>query len=116
MGLLMKMIIGPTIVWLADQTTTQVYFSSLYQPIVVGLVLALFAHLMEVRFLNRGTLWTSTILDFMAVTVLVYLIAFLLPGATITLIGALITAFFISVTEVLQHWWLIETGQTRKSR
>lgn len=112
-GLLVKLIVCPLVIILANVIFANVNYTVLYQPIIVGLILALFAHMMEVMFLKRGTLWISTIFDFIAATLIVYLVS-LLQEAKVTFLGAILTAIILMVTEIIQHLWLIRSGRTKK--
>lgn len=114
-GFIIKLFVCPTVVYLSDFMFRDVYYPALYQPILVGLVLAVAAHIMELFILRRGTFWISNIMDFFAATAIVYFSAFFFTGARITYIGAMLTAFFLAVTEYFQHLWLIRTGKAEKT-
>ncbi len=55
-------------------------FASLWQPILVGLVLALIGVAMEYSILRRGTLWVSVAADFAASVLIVYLLFLIFYG------------------------------------
>ncbi|XEC96648.1 DUF2512 family protein [Paenibacillus tarimensis] len=113
-GLLVKIIVCPLTVMFAAYIFPNVNYTAFYQPIIVGLILAGAAHMMEVLMLKRGTFWTSTVLDFIAATLIVYIVS-LFQTATVTFFGAVLTAILLSLTEIVQHRWLIQSGRTRKS-
>lgn len=111
-GLVIKLIVCPTVVYLSSlMFRNQIFYPSVYQIILVGLVLAVAAHLMEVMRLSKRTIWTDTALDFAAATIIVYLSGFVFRGAIVTFIGALLTAFLLAITEVIQHYYLTGTGK-----
>lgn len=114
-GLIIKLIVGPIVVLLSTFLFKDVYYPSFYQPIIVGIALAVAAHAMEVVFLRRGTFWISNIMDFIAATAIVYISSYFFPGARVTWVGAALTAFLLTVTEYFQHLWLIRTGRTEKA-
>jgi len=115
-GLIVKLIVCPAVVYLTSIIFSgQVSYPFLYQLIIVGFVLAIAGHLMEVWMLNKKTIWTSTGMDFVAATILVYLSGFVFSGATITLLGALVTAFLLAITEVIQHYYLISSGKVERA-
>ena len=114
-GFLVKLIICPLTVLAADILFPQVYYPSVFQAILVGVILAVGAYAMEVLLLKRGTFWISTAVDFIAATLIVFVVSLLLPGARVTLLGAIMTALLLSITEYVQHLWLIESGRTKKS-
>jgi hypothetical protein len=114
LGLILKLIVCPLTVLFASMIFPNVNYTALYQPIIVGLVLAVSAHMMEVLLLNEGTFWISTVADFMAATLIVYFVS-LFQIATVTFLGAILTAILLTVTEIVQHRWLIQSGRTQKS-
>ncbi|WHH60054.1 DUF2512 family protein [Petroclostridium sp. X23] len=114
-GFIMKLIICPIVVIISDALLNSVNYASIYQSIGVGIVLAVFAHMMEVLILREGTFWISTIADFIAALGVVYLSQFVLYGAVVTFAGALITSLLLAITEYFQHVFLINAGKTKKS-
>ncbi|WP_164984872.1 DUF2512 family protein [Ammoniphilus sp. CFH 90114] len=114
-GLWMKLIICPLVIFLVDWMTGEVYYPMFFQALLVGLVLAAAGHAMEVMWLKRGRLWVMTILDFFASAAIVFFSQFVLPGAFVTIIGALIAASFLAITEYFTHRWLIQRGMTEKA-
>lgn len=115
LGLIIKIIVCPLAIMLSDYLFADVYYPYIYESIITGLVLAVVAHFMEVMILKRGTFWISTIADFVAAAVIVYLSQFFFRGSSITFVGALLTSIIISITEILQHLYLIKSGRTKKS-
>lgn len=113
-GLLVKLIVCPLTVIFAAYIFLNVNYTVLYQPIIVGLILALSAHMMEVFLLKEGTFWMSTIMDFIVATLIVYFVS-LFQVATVTFFGAILTALVLTLTEIVQHQWLIRSGRTQKS-
>jgi hypothetical protein len=114
-GLFIKLLVCPAVVVLADALFPEVFYPSLFQSISVGLLLALAGHFMEVWLLKRGTLWMSTLIDLAGAWAIVFTSAFLLTGARVTFLGAVFTAILLTVTEYLQHVWLISSGRTEKA-
>ena len=114
-GLLVKLIVCPTVVYLSGLFIPQVHFTSVNQTMIVGLVLAVSAHIMELYLLKPNTIWISTGMDFIAATLIVYLVPMLMQGTQVTFLGALITGFVLALTEIPQHYWLTRTGKTAKN-
>ncbi|MDB5084252.1 MAG: hypothetical protein JWN30_1138 [Bacilli bacterium] len=115
-GLVVKIIVCPVVVYLCSILFPHLlYYPFTYEPIVVGLILAVAAHMMEVWLLRKGTFWSSNILDFVAAVILIYVVSFFMPGSKLLFTGVLLTALFLTVTEYIQHLWLISTGRTRKA-
>ncbi|KNY27971.1 DUF2512 family protein [Pseudobacteroides cellulosolvens] len=114
-GFIIKLFICPIILIISDALFNNVNYANLYQPIIIGLILAVLAHTMEVLLLRKGTLWTSNAVDFIASVIIVYITQFFLQGAKITFLGALFTSVLLSVTEYFQHLYLIKSGKWAKS-
>jgi uncharacterized membrane protein YvlD (DUF360 family) len=114
-GLFVKIIMCPLVVALASYLLPNVNYASFYQPILVGLILAFAAHMMEVFLLRKETIIVSDIADIIAAALIVYFVSLFLPGAQVTFIGATITAIILGVTEIPQHRWLVRSGRTKKS-
>ncbi len=114
-GFLIKLIMCPLILYLTDYISPAVNYGSVYQPLILGLILAVAAHLLEVYLLEKGTLWVSTLADFVAASFIVYFGTLLLPEASITFGGALLAAGLLTVAEYYLHLYLIRTGKTQKS-
>lgn len=115
-GLLVKLLVSPVIVVLADALFPEVNYSSLYYSVGVGFVLALAGYWLERYILRPGTLWMSTAADFIAGFAIVYVSAFVLPNAAqITPMGAGFVAILFGVAEYLQHGWLIRTGRVKEA-
>lgn len=113
-GFIIKLFVCPLTIFFAELVFPNVNYTAFYQPIIVGLVLAVSAHMMEVLLLKKGTFWISTILDFIAATLIVYFVS-LFQVATVTFFGSILTAFILTITEIVQHRWLIRSGRTQKS-
>lgn len=114
-GLWMKLLSCPAFLLLTDGITDQVYFSSWLQAVMLGVILAVVGHFMEVLLLQPGRLWMVTILDFFATAALVYVGQLFLPGTYISVIGALLIASFLAIVEYYLHRWLIYKGKTEKA-
>lgn len=112
-GLLVKLLVSPVVVVLAEALFPEVNYSSLYYSIGVGFVLALAGYWLEHMILRPGTLWMSTAADFIAGFLIVYASAFLVPGSQISAVGAGFVAILFGVAEYVQHGWLIRTGRVR---
>jgi hypothetical protein len=114
-SLLIKIFVCPIGVIVSDWLFPNVDFAAYYQAILVGLVLAAAGTTMEYMFLKRGTLWTSTLIDFAASVLIVYFISNLFAGTVVTFFGAILTAILLTATEHVTHLWLIRSGRVQKS-
>jgi uncharacterized membrane protein YeaQ/YmgE (transglycosylase-associated protein family) len=114
-GFIVKIFVCPITVMIASLIFPNVYYANVVQPIIVGLVLAVSAHMMEVLILKKGTFWLSTVVDFVAGSLIVYFVSLFFATAVVTIFGALLTALLLTFTEIIQHNWLINSGRTEKS-
>jgi hypothetical protein len=112
---LMKLVICPAAVIIASYLLPNLNYSTLYQPIIVGLVLAAAGVMMEYLFLKEGTIWISTGMDFVASVLIVYFVSLLFVGASVTFFGAVLVGLLLAITEYFTHRWLVQTGKTKKS-
>ncbi|MFC4077709.1 hypothetical protein [Salinithrix halophila] len=113
-GLIAKLIICPLVVWISMFLFEGVYYPNWVQPIIVGIILAVLAHFMEVLFLRRGVFWINNSMDFVAAVLVLLFSGTFFEGARVTMTGALLTAFILAVTEYFQHLWLLKSGRTYK--
>jgi uncharacterized membrane protein len=112
----MKLVICPLTVIASSYLFPNVNYASLYQPIILGFILAVAGVMMEYLFLREGTVWLSTAMDFAASVLIVYFVSQFFVGAAVTFFGAILTGLLLAVTEYFTHNWLIRTGRTQKSR
>jgi uncharacterized membrane protein YvlD (DUF360 family) len=111
---LLKIIVCPLGVILAAYALSGVQYAAYYQPILVGIALAVVGVIMEYVLLHRGTLWVSTLLDFIVTAIVVYYASNSMAGAYVTFMGAVWTSVLLTVVEYFLHLWLIRSGRTRK--
>lgn len=111
-GLIMKLIVCPVILLLSNYILGLQY--TLAQSLYVGFIIAIVGHMMEVLILKSGTLWISTISDFIVAFAIIYLSQFLLRNVAVTLLGALLIALILTVVEYFEHLFLIRAGKTKK--
>ncbi|WP_373228942.1 hypothetical protein [Cohnella sp.] len=114
-SLLMKIFICPIGVIVSAWLFPGVRYGAYYQPIIVGLILAVVGVLMEYMLLKKGTLWISTFMDFAASVLIVYFVSNWFPGAAVTFFGAILTGALLAITEHFTHLWLIQSGRTQKA-
>ena len=114
LNFIMKLIICPIIIALSGSLLTNVNFSGAYQPIVIGVTLAVAGHLLEWALLSESTFWLSTIMDFVGSTLIIYILSYFFFTAQVTFVGAVVTALFLTLVEFFVHIWLIRSGRARK--
>jgi uncharacterized membrane protein YjjP (DUF1212 family) len=114
-GLLMKLFICPTLVLLSDLLFRGINYSNIYQPVTVGLFLALAAHISELFSLGRVSIWINNTIDFIAAFAIIYISQFYYTGSRITFTGAFLAAVILTISEYFQHSYLIRSGLVRKA-
>jgi len=114
-GLILKLILSPAVIFLSGIIFREVFFPTIHPPLIMGLVFAAIAHTMEIRMLKPGNVWISSLMDFAAAFVIIYLLAAILPGTIVNLFGALYTAFLLALTEYGQHLWLLWRQKTNQA-
>ena len=114
-GLIIKIILHPLLLLVANAVTDQINYPDIYQPIVTGIALAIALHLLEVMFLKRGTFWISNVVDFIAAFALVTLSQFVFENAFVSFIGGITVAAVVTLLEYFQHLYLNRTNKSRKS-
>lgn len=114
-GLIIKIIVCPIVLLLSDYFLGDVNFSYVSQAIIVGIVLAIIGHVMELLLLKRKTVWLNTSLDFGAAFAVVFLSQYFARGISITIPGALIVAFVVAVAEHFVHLYLVRSGRAKKT-
>jgi uncharacterized membrane protein len=106
-NLWLKIIVSPMLLLLTSFFSgEQIKFSVEYYPIIIGLVYALLAGLLEKKFYQKDKITRLTVIDFFVAFSLVYLVGqglSLLGVASITYIGALIYAAAQALFEHLHH-------------
>lgn len=113
-GYIVKLIVCPIVLIIAGMIFPNVNFANIFQPIMLGVLLASVGYLMEYMILNRRTVVLSTFADLVASTLFLYFFAFFFRGAVVTFFGAFLTAILLAVTEHIQHRWLVNSGKTER--
>jgi hypothetical protein len=114
-SLLLKIFTCPIALIIAMYLFPGVDYTSIWQPIVVGLVLAVVGVAMEYFILKRGALWLSVAADFVTSVLIVYFLSNLLWNASVTFLGAVLIGLLLGVIEYFTHRYLISSGQAQKS-
>jgi hypothetical protein len=114
-SLLMKLVICPLTVIVSAYLLPNVNYANLFQPIILGVILAVAGVMMEYLFLKKGTLWFSNVMDFAASVLIVYFVSQLFAGAVVTFFGAIVVGLLLAIIEHFTHSYLIRSGKTRKS-
>ncbi|HEY4554703.1 MAG TPA: DUF2512 family protein [Bacillaceae bacterium] len=114
LNFIMKVILIPIILIIASSFLPNLYYPHLFQPIIIGVTLAVAGHLLEWAVLREGTFWIATIGDFITSAVIIYFLSYFFFDADVTATSAVLTAALLTVIEFFVHSWLIRTGRARK--
>ncbi|UOR11755.1 DUF2512 family protein [Halobacillus amylolyticus] len=115
-SLLVKVVTLPIVLILAMYFLESVEYGSIWQPIMVAIVLMAIGLVMEYMLLkDEDSLWKSTILDFVTSFIIIWGFSNIFAGAEVTFGGALITSLVIGVCEYFLHKHLIGARKTVKS-
>ncbi|MDL4841155.1 DUF2512 family protein [Aquibacillus rhizosphaerae] len=115
LGFLVKLIVCPVTVIIAWMLFPNVDFFYWFQPVIIGVILAVASHLMELILLNENTVGFSTFMDLIASIIIVYYASMLQTNSEVTFLGAIFTGALLGVTEIIQHRWLVEKNRTQKN-
>lgn len=115
-SLILKLIIYPLTIFFSNYIFTSINFAYTYQWILLGIILAVVSHILDLFFLRPRMLWMNNLLDFFAAVAIIYVSQFIFAGETITLLGASLVAVLLNVIELLQHLYLIKSGKTKKTQ
>jgi len=114
-GLIIKLFASPIMIGLAAFLLPNVNYTSVIQPIVVGIIVAVAGHLLEVLLLKEDTISISTVLDFISATLIVFIVSRFFFNAEVTFYGALLTGILIALSEIPQHIYLVKSGRTQET-
>ncbi|MEQ6377995.1 hypothetical protein RZN25_14345 [Bacillaceae bacterium S4-13-56] len=114
-GLITKLIVCPLTVWISSLLFESVYFPYTYQPLLLGAVIGIIAHIMELWMLRKDTVLRADLLDFVSAILLVYVLSPFMEGAEVTFLGAVWVGVILGITELPQHRLLVKTGRAKKS-
>ncbi|MDM5198409.1 DUF2512 family protein [Fictibacillus enclensis] len=102
-SLLLKIISIPLILLLCTFWFEGVSFNKPLPFLIITIILAPLAVLMEYIFLPRLSFWLTFIADFVLSYLLVYVISSFMAGAYVSLWGAFLIALAYSLVELLIH-------------
>ncbi len=112
---IMKLILLPLIVAICSGIFDSVDLVAWYQPIGIGVLLAILGYFMEKAMLRRDTTVMTDIADFVTAALVVYFLSLFYDGARVTLWGAILTALVITLVEIAIHRWLVRSDRTERS-
>ncbi|MGV3489556.1 MAG: DUF2512 family protein [Tuberibacillus sp.] len=107
-NLILKLALSPIIIIICDLFTPNlINYNAVYEAIVIGLFVGIVNFAIEWLMLARGTLWVTTIIDFIVTCAIVFFGTSFYPDAFMSTLGALIVTVIISIMEFFLHSWLL---------
>ncbi|WP_232699457.1 DUF2512 family protein [Brevibacillus daliensis] len=110
----LKLLLTPALFLLIDYIYGGIFYPSWYQLVMLGLVVAILSYFLEVMFLQRGTLWLSTIMEMIVCLIVVYFSKYVFVGSKVFLDGAFLMAVLFGLLEYMQHIWMLRSGRVEK--
>lgn len=102
LSFIIRLFVTPLLLYLVTKVSQEVEYSSLYQPILIGVILAVIGQLMEIKLYETRLLWACLTIDFTAAFGIIYLSQFLFNHALITPKAALMTSVIFFLSEYFQ--------------
>ncbi|GGE50968.1 hypothetical protein GCM10011391_32170 [Pullulanibacillus camelliae] len=107
-NLLLKLILTSVIIIASDAISPySIQFGAIYEAIIIGVFIALINYSVEWLMFTKGTLWITTILDFVITLCVLYFGTMLFDDAFIGIGGAIVTTILITIVEFILHQWLL---------
>lgn len=105
---ILKLVLAPVIVILCDLLSPyQINYASVYEAILIGLAIAIVGFAVEWLMLRRGTLWITTISDFVFTLCIVFFGSMVFNDARVSTAGALIISLIFGIMEYFIHLWVL---------
>jgi len=111
-----KLIVCPLIVYLSSVLFRSVYYYTIFQAVLTGVIIAFVATIMDMFLLRKKTTVLSTILDFLGAFAIVYISGFVARNAVITFWGAVWTALLLAAAEYIIHRSIVARRERRDRR
>lgn len=107
-NLILKLVLSPIIIVLCDLFTPNlINYGTVSQALIIGLFVGIVNFAVEWMMLTSGTLWVTTIMDFILTMCVVFFGSKLYVDAYMTTVGALLITGVITIMEYLLHHWLL---------
>jgi uncharacterized membrane protein YvlD (DUF360 family) len=113
-SLLIKVIVFPIFMIVFSYIMQGMDFTTLYQAIAAGLVLALVATGMEYMITIKSTLWLSVAADFILFLLIIESLN-TFPSIHVTFPTAVLSSVLLSAIEYFIHLFLIKSGRTTRT-
>lgn len=99
---IIKLIVTPLLILLATRVSTEIEYPLLYQPILIGLILAGIGQIMELKLFETRLVSLCLLIDFTAAVGIIYISQFLFNNSLITPKATLMTSVIFLLSEYFQ--------------
>ena len=109
LNLVLKIIICPLTIYIADMLSPQINFYLLMDIIIIGLIVALVGYIGDSFLLKKISNFTLTWIDVILSTLVIWISSWFFTTAQITFSGSLFTGILLGFTEYLSHRMLLSS-------
>ncbi|WP_018924565.1 DUF2512 family protein [Salsuginibacillus kocurii] len=111
----LKLLIIPCVLVLSMLLLPNVDYPWFWEPLILGVALAVVGVIMEYFILKKGRFWLSIAIDFGASVLFIYLVSNLLPDARVTFFGAVLISIILTIIEIFIHRHLLTSGKAQNA-
>ncbi|TCP29781.1 uncharacterized protein DUF2512 [Scopulibacillus darangshiensis] len=116
-NLILKIVVTPVIILIADMfSNNQINYGAIYEGIVIGVIIGIVNCAVEMLMLRKGTVWMTTVADFVISLCIVFFGSRLYNDAFVGGQGALVLGVVIAAFEYTLHVWLLRNNYRAAAR
>lgn len=108
--LIVGLVIYPLILFISSSLFKGMNFYHPYQWIILGIVIALINYILDLLFLKPGLVYMNNFLDLVVDVGFIFLSQYVLPYTYIKLTIAFVSAIFINIVELFEHFHIIKSN------
>jgi hypothetical protein len=107
MNLLVKLVVCPFVVYIADVLSPQINFALMWQILAIGWILAIISNIGDRLLLEKISILTLTWLDVIMFSLIIWLSSLFYTNAHITFSGSLFAGIILGFEEYLNHKYIL---------
>lgn len=111
---LVKLVTIPVLLLIAVNTSEQIGYSEIWQPLVIMLLLLGLGLGMEYMILRENTLGLSTSADFIVSFLIIYFFSNVFDGGYATFFASVVLSLILTICEYFLHRYLIQAGRVER--
>jgi len=112
---LIKLVTIPLVLLITINTSEQIGYREIWQPVVIMLLLIGIGLGMEYMLLKEKTLWLNTVADFFVSFIVLYFISNMFAGGYATIFASLILSLILTLCEYFLHRYLIQASRVGRA-